>query len=133
MTGIVFFGTTDRDRIVAFYRDRLDFSMWLEQPDCTILRYDTLLVGFCERKEADTDGVVTVVYDTESAGDERADSLEDVAQNPTRYTTSSGPTPTAGPSRCRRSATTSTHREPVRHGLTCRVDTVRGHRSATVV
>jgi hypothetical protein len=82
MTGIVFFGTTDRDRVVAFYRERLDFSIWLEQPDCTILRYDTLLVGFCERDRAETDGVVTVVYDTEAAVDERYAALEDVAEDP---------------------------------------------------
>lgn len=67
MTGIVFFGTTDLDRIVTFYRERFGFDVWLEQPECTILRYDNLLVGFCERASAETEGLVTVVYETRDA------------------------------------------------------------------
>lgn len=80
MSGIVFFGTSDRERILTFYTERLEFEVWLEQPECTILKWDTLLVGFCEREEAETDGVITVVYGTREAVDDRYDDLEDVAE-----------------------------------------------------
>lgn len=82
MSGIVFFGTTDLERIVAFYTDRLDCSVWLEQPGCTVLQFDNLLVGFCEREEPETDGIVTVVHDTRAAVDEAYETLQDVAEEP---------------------------------------------------
>lgn len=81
MSGIVFFGTDDRDRIVEFYTGRLDFDVWLEQTGCTILQYDNLLLGFCEREEAESEGVVTVVYDSKELVDERYDALKDVADD----------------------------------------------------
>jgi catechol 2,3-dioxygenase-like lactoylglutathione lyase family enzyme len=79
MSGIVFHATTDRDRICAFYRGRLGFETWLEQDGCTILRYDNLLLGFCERDEAETDGVVTLVYEECAAVDGMHEALSDVA------------------------------------------------------
>jgi len=82
MTGIVFFGTPDRERIVAFYTDRLGLDVWLEQPGCTILRYGTLLVGFCEREEFGTGGIVTLVEPDREAVDDRYTALEDVAEDP---------------------------------------------------
>ncbi|MEF8883381.1 MAG: VOC family protein [Halapricum sp.] len=82
MSGIVFFGTDDRDRIVEFYIGRLGFDVWLEQPGCTILQYDNLLVGFCEREEAESEGIVTVVYESRRGVDEQYDALKDVADDP---------------------------------------------------
>lgn len=82
MFGIVFFGTVDRERIVDFYTERLGFDVWLEQPGCTILDYDTLLVGFCEREQAETGGIVTVVHETRAAVDDHYESLVDVADDP---------------------------------------------------
>lgn len=69
MPGIVFFGTSDLDRIVSFYRETFDLEIWLEQPDCTILSKDNLLLGFCERKQPDIDGTITIVTDTADAVD----------------------------------------------------------------
>lgn len=82
MSGIVFLGTADRDRIVEFYEERLGFEQWLEQPECTILQYENLLVGFCEREQAEADGVVTVVEETRDEVDERYEDLADVATDP---------------------------------------------------
>jgi len=82
MSGIVFFGTTDRARIVEFYTDRLGFEIWLEQPGCTILQYDTLLMGFCEREVSETGGIVTVVLDDRDAVDAWYDRLTDLAEEP---------------------------------------------------
>lgn len=80
MSGIVFFRTTDLERTVEFYVDRVGAEIWLEQPDCTILRYDNLLVGFCEREEADRQGIVTVVVDDREAVDDLHERLADCAR-----------------------------------------------------
>ena len=83
MSGIVFFRTADRERVVAFYRDRLGFAVWLEQDaGCTILRYDDLKLGFCDaasEDDVDTGGIVTLYYGTREAVDEKHDALADVA------------------------------------------------------
>jgi catechol 2,3-dioxygenase-like lactoylglutathione lyase family enzyme len=85
MNGIVFFRTTQRDRLVEFYRDRLGLREWLDQPGgCTILRFGTLLVGFCEATTADTDGTITLVVDDRAAVDDRYATLRDVATGPPR-------------------------------------------------
>ena len=75
MSGIVFFGTESPAEIVEFYTETIGMSVWLEQPDCTILRYDNMLIGFCERSDADTDGIVTFVYETKAAVDAVYDDL----------------------------------------------------------
>lgn len=80
MPGITFFATTDRDRVVSFYQDRLDADVWLTQPDCTILEYDNMLFGFCERETADTDGILTFVVEDRDSVDDLYDDLADVAR-----------------------------------------------------
>ena len=83
MSGIVFFRTAARERVVEFYRDRLGFEVWLEQDaGCTILRHDDLKLGFCEassEEDVDTDGIVTLYYETCAEVDERHEALADVA------------------------------------------------------
>lgn len=85
MTGIVFFRTEQRDRLVEFYCDRLGLTEWLDQPGgCTILQFETLLVGFCEAATTETDGIVTLVVDDRDAVDDRYAALRDVADDPPR-------------------------------------------------
>ncbi|ESS12253.1 MAG: hypothetical protein A07HR60_00796 [uncultured archaeon A07HR60] len=62
MTGIIFFATEQLETVLEFYTDRVGAEVQLTQPGCTILRYENLLVGFCDRDTTDTDGIVTVVY-----------------------------------------------------------------------
>lgn len=92
MTGIVFFRSADRREVCAFYREHFGAETWLEQPGCTILRYDTFLFGFCDietdgtsdgdgngnehehddkptRAAIDRDGTITFVYDSRAAVD----------------------------------------------------------------
>ncbi|WP_255169728.1 VOC family protein [Natrononativus amylolyticus] len=76
MSGIVFFGTTALAETVAFYVDEVGAAVWLEQPDCTICRYDNLLFGFCERDRAETDGILTFVLESADAVDDAYDHLE---------------------------------------------------------
>ncbi|WP_254863469.1 VOC family protein [Halovivax gelatinilyticus] len=80
MSGIVFFGTEAHDRIVDFYVEQLGAEIWLEQPDCTILRYDNQLLGFCARDRAETDGTITFVSETRDAIDDRYDALAEYAR-----------------------------------------------------
>jgi hypothetical protein len=84
MSGITFFGTRALDEVVGFYVDRLGASVWLEQPDCTVLKYDNLLLGFCDREAAETAGTITFVVEGRAAVDERYDDLADVAREPPR-------------------------------------------------
>lgn len=83
MSGLVFFRTEHRAAVTSFYVDRLDFEVWLDQEGgCTILQYDNLLVGFCDADETETDGIVTVVLETESAVDALYEELADIARGP---------------------------------------------------
>jgi len=85
VTGIVFFQTEQRGRLVEFYRDRLGLTEWLDQPGgCTILQFETLLVGFCEASTTETEGIITLVVDDRDAVDDRYAALRDVADDPPR-------------------------------------------------
>ena len=46
MAGIVFLRTREFERVVAFYRERVGMTVWLEQPGIAILRHGNLLLGF---------------------------------------------------------------------------------------
>jgi hypothetical protein len=61
MSGIVFFRSEHYEETAAFYRDEVGAAVWLEQPSCTILRYDNLLFGFCDGDETETEGILTFV------------------------------------------------------------------------
>ena len=75
MSGIVFFATEALEEVVDFYCTDVGASVWLEQPDCTILQYDNLLFGFCDREEADTDGILTFVVETRDGVDDAYETL----------------------------------------------------------
>jgi len=80
VSAITFFATTDLDRIVDFYVETVGASVWLEQPDCTILKYDNQLLGFCERESPDTEGIVTFVYPDREGVDAMYETLADRAR-----------------------------------------------------
>jgi len=80
MSGIVFFASASLEETLAFYQETLGATRWLEQPDCTILQYDNMLLGFCEREAADTDGTITFVTDSRAGVDEAYDALADRAR-----------------------------------------------------
>ncbi|MFC5133175.1 MULTISPECIES: VOC family protein [Haloferacaceae] len=79
MSGIVFYATEDHDAVVGFYRERLGMDVWLDQPDCTILRHGNLLVGFCDRDRTDDCGIVTFVYSDRAGVDAAHDRLGEAA------------------------------------------------------
>ena len=80
VSAITFFATTDLERIVEFYTDTVGADVWLEQPDCTILKYDNQLLGFCEREDADTEGIITFVSSDREGVDAMHERLADRAR-----------------------------------------------------
>lgn len=83
MTGIVFYRTEQRGAVVEFYTERLGFETWLEQEGgCRILRRDNLLLGFCDGDETESDGIVTVVVETEDTVDAIYEEFEAEADHP---------------------------------------------------
>jgi hypothetical protein len=84
MDGIVFFRTERQDEVVAFYRD-LGATVWREQPDCTILQAGDFRFGFCSREDADTEGIVTFVFEDRAGVDDAYAALGDRAAEPPQY------------------------------------------------
>jgi hypothetical protein len=84
MDGIVFFRTRQHDEVVAFYRD-LGATVWREQPDCTILQAGDFRFGFCAREAADTEGIITFVFDDRAGVDDAYEGLGDRAGDPPRF------------------------------------------------
>ena len=80
MPGMVFMATRSLSDLVAFYTDRLQMEVWLRQEDCTILRYDNLYLGFCQRDRADTGGIITLWFDSNEEVDEMYAQLADLAE-----------------------------------------------------
>jgi catechol 2,3-dioxygenase-like lactoylglutathione lyase family enzyme len=80
VSGIVFFATTDLDRVVEFYRETFDADVWVDQGDCAILIHDGFKFGFCERDETDDCGTLTFYYGDRAAVDDRYDALASRAQ-----------------------------------------------------
>ena len=62
MAGIIFFKTKDLEAMTEFYRSRIGMTTWLVQAECVILKHGNLLLGFCEREEIDTQGIITFLY-----------------------------------------------------------------------
>jgi hypothetical protein len=83
--GIVFSRTEAHDDVVGFYTERLDATVWLEQPDCTILDYRGFRFGFCAREGAETGGTLTFVVPSREAVDAAFERLEDRAHDRPHY------------------------------------------------
>ena len=83
--GIVFFRTEAHDDVVEFYTERLDATVWLEQPDCTILDYRGFRFGFCAREGAETGGIITFVVPSRTAVDATFEQFEDCARDDPHY------------------------------------------------
>jgi len=77
--GIVFLRTAQFDTVKSFYLERVGMSIWLEQPDITILRHGNLLVGFHQQPTADIDSLLTFFYDSREEVDAMYAKLKDIA------------------------------------------------------
>lgn len=79
MAGIQFHRTNNLKVVTDFYRDVVGMAIWLEQKDCTVLKHENFLLGFCEREEKDTSGIITFFYGETSQVDDMYAKLEDRA------------------------------------------------------
>lgn len=70
MAGIQFHRTNNLNAVTDFYRDVIGMEVWLEQEDCTVLKHENFLLGFCEREEKDTSGIITFFYGEKSQVDD---------------------------------------------------------------
>lgn len=77
--GIIFFRTKNLDETVQFYTERLDMVVWLQQKGCTILNHGNLLLGFCQKDVAETEGVITLFFETKEDVDKMYAQLEDIS------------------------------------------------------
>ena len=82
MSGIIFLATQRREEVVDFYTSRLGMDVWIEQDDCTILRQDNLILGFCQRESAETGLTITFWYGSDREVDAEHARLADVAEGP---------------------------------------------------
>jgi len=62
-------------------------TVWLEQPDISILRFGNLLVGFQKHETADIDLLLTFYYDTREQVDTMHKKLSDIATTVPRENT----------------------------------------------
>jgi hypothetical protein len=83
--GLVFFRTAALDTVVRFYTESFDASVWLEQPDCTILERGSFRLGFCRGDAPETCGTITFVYDDRSGVDAAHERLRGRADGEPRY------------------------------------------------
>ena len=79
MNGIVFLKTRQLSVITRFYVRQVGCRIWLEQPECVILRHGNLLFGFCERHEVDSNAMLTFFYDSRDEVDRMHDRLALIA------------------------------------------------------
>ncbi len=77
--GIVFLRTAQFEAVRSFYLGCVGMTVWLEQPDISILQHGNLLVGFQRQSTADTDALITFVYDTREEVDAMYAKLKDSA------------------------------------------------------
>ena len=82
MSGIIFFKTRILEEIVDFYIKEIGCQKWLDQKDCSILRSDNLLLGFCQRDECDLNGIITFFFKTRQEVDWIYVQLKSIADSP---------------------------------------------------
>lgn len=71
-----------RDKLVEFYTSELAMTIWIEQEDCTILKRDNLVLGFCQRESADTGGIICFWFDTKRDVDVMYERFRSLAEGP---------------------------------------------------
>ncbi|MFO7843683.1 MAG: VOC family protein [Bacteroidales bacterium] len=60
--GIVFFKTQNLQEVSRFYTGKVGCKLWLDQGGCHILQFENMLIGFCQRENADIQGMITFYY-----------------------------------------------------------------------
>jgi len=69
MSGLTFHRTTNHKAVIDYYVKEIGMDIWLEQGGCTILQKGNFLLGFCDREETDTEGMITFFFQTKEEVD----------------------------------------------------------------
>ena len=77
--GIVFFKTQQLDVISKFYTEKIDCNLWLDQGGCHILQFENMLIGFCQRENTDTQGMITFYYASHDEVNQMYRQLKEIA------------------------------------------------------
>lgn len=73
--GLTFLKTRNREELVEWYRSKIEMTVWLEQPNITIMAFGNLLIGWHQlvetddSSEPDLTGMYTFVYPTKTEVD----------------------------------------------------------------
>lgn len=57
-------------------------KLWLEQADCIIMKHENLLVGFCQRDQTDTCGMITFYFETQEEVDTMYEKFKECSLQP---------------------------------------------------
>jgi len=79
MSGVVWYGTHEREALVEFYTERIGMETWDNQPNCKVLNHDSFKIGFCDRPTVESDTVITFLFDSRDEVREMYDTLEDIS------------------------------------------------------
>lgn len=82
MNGIIFKKTAQLQTLIEFYTQKLTMSIWLRQVDCCILQKGNLLLGFCQRDSAETQGTITFFMDSCEEVDMLYHTFKNISQVP---------------------------------------------------
>lgn len=85
MSGLIFYGTQKLPEISEYYGKGMGMELWLDQGSCRIYRKGNLLLGFCEREEAQTDGIITFFFKSRKEVDALYEKFKDNSEQPPRY------------------------------------------------
>ena len=83
--GLCFLKTQNREKMVDFYSSKIGMTVWLEQPNITIMAFGNMLIGW---HQSDTDqdlcGMYTFVYPSKEEVDQMYSVMEESADGPPR-------------------------------------------------
>ena len=82
---VTFLYTRDLKTTSSFYEEVLGLSLVLDQGSCRIYRISVDgFLGFCQREEAETCGIITFVYPDRAGVDRMYDQFQETALDPPR-------------------------------------------------
>jgi nitroreductase len=79
MSGMLFLGTRMLEELKDFYVSKVGMKVWLEQADCIVLKHGNILLGFCQRDNADTSGILTFLYEEKHEVEDMFAKLENIS------------------------------------------------------
>jgi hypothetical protein len=77
--GIIFFQSKNLEAISNFYVNDVGCELWMDQGGCQIYKHGNMLFGFCQRDEADLQGMITFFYTDKNKVDVMYEKFKSIA------------------------------------------------------